>query len=100
MLGHPVLDRLWIFSVSGSYLGNQRFSYNQELSFKLRVSDNSAMESQDDIIIEAGGDKPTRIALSVTSQNNSLPSTEVRYSSVSEQVLVKILKFLDARVQV
>ena len=83
-----LLDRLWIFSVSGSYLGNQRFSYNQELSFKLRVSDNSAMESQDDIIIEAGGDKPTRIALSVTSQNNSLPSTEVRYS-VSEQVLVK-----------
>ena len=81
-------------------MGNQRFSYNQELSFKLRVSDNSAMESQDDIIIEAGGDKPTRIALSVTSQNNSLPSTEVRYSSVSEQVLVKILKFLDARVQV
>ena len=81
-------------------MGNQRFSYNQELSFKLRVSDNSAMESQDDIIIEAGGDKPTRIALSVTSQNNSLPSTEVRYSSVSEQVLVKILNFLDARVQV
>ena len=81
-------------------MGNQRFSYNQELSFKLRVSDNSAMESQDDIIIEAGGDKPTRIALSVTSQNNSLPSTEVRYSSVFELVLVKILKFLDARVQV
>jgi len=34
------------------------------------------MESQDDIIIEAGGDKPTRIALSITSQNNSLPSLE------------------------
>ena len=81
-------------------MGNQRFSYNQELSFKLRVSDNSAMESQDDIIIEAGGDKPTRIALSVTSQNNSLPSTEVRYSVSAEQVLVKILKFLDVRVQV
>ena len=87
-------------------MGNQRFSYNQELSFKLRVNDDSAMESQDDIIIEAGGDKPTRIALSVTSQNNSLPSLEaskyIFYLSVSQQVLdgkiskpreIRILKF-------
>ena len=60
-------------------MGDQRFSYNQELTFKLGVNDDSAMESQDDIIIEAGGHKPMQIALSITSQNNSLPSLQVSF---------------------
>lgn len=59
-------------------MGNQRSSYNQELSFKLRINDQNPSATPEDIIIVGGGAKTSKISLSVTGQNNPLPSYEMQ----------------------
>lgn len=59
------------------FLGDQRASYNQELKFKLRINDIGPRPSVEDVIIEGGGAKTTRISLSITDQKNPLPGYEV-----------------------
>ncbi|XP_076354065.1 laminin-like protein lam-2 isoform X2 [Tachypleus tridentatus] len=54
------------------YLGDQRASYNQTLSFTLKTEGKTLAASADDLILESGN---TKIAVSITEQNNSLPTT-------------------------
>ena len=64
-------------------MGDQRASYNQELKFRLRINDPAPRPSVEDIIIEGGGAKTTRISLSITDQNNPVPAYEVRIKFLS-----------------
>ena len=59
------------------FLGDQRASYNQELKFKLRVGEAGVVPRQDDLIIMSGGHRVTKISLSITAQNNSVPDVTV-----------------------
>jgi hypothetical protein len=43
----------------------------------MRINDVGPRPSVEDIIIEGGGAKTTRISLSVTDQNNPVPAFEV-----------------------
>ncbi len=78
----PLLPYLVPFFVprSARYLGDQRASYNQELRFALRVAEpggGGARPSVEDIVVEGGGAKTTRISLSITDQGNPSPTDEV-----------------------
>ncbi|XP_059094696.1 laminin subunit gamma-1-like isoform X3 [Tigriopus californicus] len=66
------------FLAPPGYLGDQRASYNQDLKFKLRINDVGPRPSVEDVIIEGGGAKTTRITLSITDQNNPQPSYEMQ----------------------
>lgn len=55
------------------FLGDQRASYNQDLEFKLRVSDNSPVPARD-IIIEGAA---LTISQPIFGQKNPLPTTQV-----------------------
>ena len=56
------------------YLGDQRASYNQELKFTFQTTERGGVRpSFEDIVIEGGGAKATRITLSITDQNNTMP---------------------------
>ena len=65
------------FLAPEEYVGDQRASYNQDLVFKLRVNDAGATPGTRDIEIVGGGVKTTKMSLSITAQNNSLPTYEV-----------------------
>ena len=58
-------------------MGDQRASYNQELKFQLRVNEVGARQSPEDVVIEGGGARTTRISLAITDQNNPLPDYQV-----------------------
>ena len=62
--------------IIGQYLGDQRASYNQDLTFKLRIQDGEATPSQEDIVIFGGGAKASKIALTITAQENNLPTDQ------------------------
>ena len=62
------------------YLGDQRASYNHDLSFKLRISDNSPVLSVEDVIIEGAG---LAIFQSIFGQKNPMPNTAVSYYLVN-----------------
>ncbi len=62
---------------SAKFLGDQRSSYNQDLKFKLRIDQVGPRPAAEDIIILGGGAKTTKIALTITEQNNPLPETQV-----------------------
>ena len=59
-------------------MGDQRSSYNQNLTFSLKIRDQGPVATQEDIVIIGEGAKATRISLSITSQNNSLPSYQMQ----------------------
>ena len=70
----------WIFLIpvyltSARYLGDQRFSYNQYLTYKLRIGEEQAAASILDIIIEGAGQ---RISAPFYSQGNPRPGLEVQ----------------------
>ena len=54
---------------AGRYLGDQRFSYGLDLTFTLRVGEEGARASVDDIIIEGDG---RRISAPIFSQDNEV----------------------------
>jgi len=58
-------------------LGDQRASYNQDLTFSLRILDMGPQPSVEDVIVEGGGAVTTRITLSITDQTNPPPSRDV-----------------------
>lgn len=58
-----------------SFLGDQRFSYNQHLRFNLRVNDDSPASQFADVIIEGAG---LSLAQPIHGQDNSLPSRNQR----------------------
>ena len=72
------IDNQGFFVAPVKYLGDQRASHNQLLTFSLRVGPDASgvRASADDIIIEAGGSTPVQIMLFITDQNNPLPGLD------------------------
>jgi laminin gamma 1 len=66
------------FLAPEEYLGDMRASYNQDIMFKLRVNDEGPTPGAEDVIIVGGGAKTTKISLSITEQNNSVPAFEMQ----------------------
>ncbi|KAH3798034.1 laminin subunit gamma-1-like [Dreissena polymorpha] len=62
------------FSAPARYLGDQRFSYNQFLSFKLRIGEEQAAPSIIDLIIEGSGQQ---ISIPFYYQKNPTPGLQV-----------------------
>lgn len=60
------------------YLGDQRASYNQVIKFNLRVNNVGARPGREDVVIVGGGNIPQKISLSITDQNNPIPSYEMQ----------------------
>lgn len=58
------------FSAPDRYLGDQRFSYNQFLSFELRIGEETARPSVVDIMIESG---EQHVATHIFAQSNKVP---------------------------
>ncbi|XP_023243676.1 laminin subunit gamma-1-like isoform X1 [Centruroides sculpturatus] len=58
------------FSAPVCYLGDQRASYNQYLSFELRFSGEGARAGAEDVIIEGGG---LKISSPIVGQGNPMP---------------------------
>ncbi|XP_014222768.1 laminin subunit gamma-1 isoform X2 [Trichogramma pretiosum] len=58
------------------FLGDQRASYNQNFSFKLRVSDNGAAPSAQDVVFEGGNGQ--QIIQPIFGQSNPNPSTDMQ----------------------
>ncbi|KAI0241520.1 Laminin subunit gamma-1 [Lamellibrachia satsuma] len=64
------------FLAPARYLGNLKFSYDQVLSFSLRVGSESARASVLDVIIEGGNNQ--RISLPIFAQGNAIPRTVIK----------------------
>ncbi|WAR30636.1 LAMC1-like protein [Mya arenaria] len=69
----PENNPMVYFNAPARYLGDQRFSYNQFLSFKLRIGEESATPSIIDIIIEGSGQQ---ISIPFYYQRNPTPGLE------------------------
>lgn len=65
---------LWKFS--DKFLGDQRTSYNQDLSFKLRIGENGPSPTIQDVILEGAG---LSISQAIFGQGNKLPTVKVQY---------------------
>ena len=64
-----------IFPPSSStdrYLGDQRFSFNQELTFDLRIGEEGARASRLDVVLEGDG---RRVSVPIYAQGNPVPRT-------------------------
>ncbi|CAB4054802.1 LAMC1 [Lepeophtheirus salmonis] len=66
------------FYAPPAFLGDLRASYNQELSFRLRINNAGPRPDRYDIIIQGGGVKETMISLPITKQNNPMPNYEMQ----------------------
>lgn len=66
------------FFPPGRFLGDQRASYNQDLTFSLKVNDMGPRPGNMDLVIEGGGAKTTPISLSITDQNNPVPAYDMQ----------------------
>jgi hypothetical protein len=55
-------------------LGDQRFSYNQFLTFDLQIGEETAHPSVMDIVIEGSGQK---VALHIFAQSNPVPGETI-----------------------
>ena len=64
-----IISQYLIFVCTDRYLGDQRFSYGLELAFTLRVGEEGARASVDDVIIEGDG---RRISAPIFSQQNEV----------------------------
>ncbi|XP_035684796.1 laminin subunit gamma-1-like isoform X3 [Branchiostoma floridae] len=58
------------FVAPAEYLGNQRLSYGQTLTFKLRVDPEDVRLSAEDIVLEGNG---IRLSAAMTAQQNPMP---------------------------
>ncbi|XP_058793265.1 laminin subunit gamma-1 [Phymastichus coffea] len=68
----PDRDNVY-FLAPERFLGDQRASYNQDLSFVLRISDSGPAPTARDVILEGGNGQ--QITQPIFGQNNRLPST-------------------------
>ncbi|XP_033116359.1 laminin subunit gamma-1-like [Anneissia japonica] len=64
-------NNLFYFEAPSEYLGDQRYSYGQYLRFDLRVDQDNAQLSAEDLVIEGAGFKVTA---PITAQGNQAPS--------------------------
>ncbi|GFG33810.1 hypothetical protein Cfor_03510 [Coptotermes formosanus] len=60
------------FVAPDRFLGDQRASYNQDLTFKLRIGENGPSPTVEDIVLEGSG---LSITQAIFGQRNPLPST-------------------------
>ena len=65
------------FLLIDKFLGDQKASYGQTLRFKLRLGESGAIPRPDDLIIMSGGNRPIKISVSLTDQDNPVPSLSV-----------------------
>ena len=63
--------------MTDKFLGDQKASYGQTLRFKLRLGESGAIPRPDDLIIMSGGNRPIKISVSLTDQDNPVPSLSV-----------------------
>ncbi|GFS14721.1 laminin subunit gamma-3 [Elysia marginata] len=61
------------FLAPASYLGDQRYSYNQYLTFDMRTGGQSGQASRSDVILEGGNGQSVK--LHIWAQNNNMPRT-------------------------
>ena len=61
------------FAFLGRYLGDQRFSYGLDLTFTLRVGEERARASVDDVVIEGDG---RRISAPIFAQDNQVSHSD------------------------
>jgi len=68
------------FTAPERYIGDQKASYNKDITFSLKTGPDepSSRPSNEDIVIEGGGDIPTKLTLQITSQGNPLPGREAQ----------------------
>lgn len=71
----PISNSFHSSYVLDSYLGNQRASYNHDLSFSLRIGAESVRISAHDVILEGAGQ---RLSVPITEQGNPIPSHRVQ----------------------
>ena len=57
----------------GRFLGDQRFAYNQYLTFDLRLGEEGARPTSMDVILEGNG---LRISLPIYAQGNLMPAIQ------------------------
>ena len=62
---------------SDRFLGDQRASYNQDITFKLRIGENGPVPTIEDVVLEGAG---LSITQPIFGQQNPLPAIHVRYS--------------------
>jgi len=67
-------------TVADKFLGDQRSSYNHDLTFKLSIGENSPDPTINDIILEGGAG--LRVTQAIFGQGNTLPSDTVNVLSV------------------
>lgn len=61
-----------VFFVTDRFLGDKRFSYNQHLSFDLRIGEDGARATRYDVVLEGDG---YRASVPIYSQGNPVPRT-------------------------
>jgi len=66
------------FLAPDKFLGDQKASYGQTLKFKLRVGEAGVIPRQDDLVIMSGGNRPIKISLSLTDQDNPIPNLSMQ----------------------
>lgn len=59
------------------FLGDQRASYNQDLTFTLRIAENEPAPTARDVILEGGNGE--QLTQPIFGQTNQLPNTSVRF---------------------
>ena len=75
------------------FLGDQKASYGQTLRFKLRLGESGAIPRPDDLIIMSGGNRPIKISVSLTDQDNPVPSLSVNINCALTYLLETISNF-------
>lgn len=73
------------FEAPESYLGDQRFSYNQYLTFDLKINQNEPRTTHEDIILSGNN---LTISQPIFGQNNPLPNKEMqtyRFKLIEDQ---------------
>jgi hypothetical protein len=72
MLKH---EHRFTINIADKFLGDQRSSYNHDLTFKLSIGENSPEPKINDVILEGGSG--LRITQAIFGQGNQLPSDTV-----------------------
>lgn len=65
------------FLAPNRFLGDQRASYNQDLSFRLRIGETGPAPTARDVILEGGNGE--QITQPIFGQNNHLPTNTVSF---------------------
>lgn len=76
-IGYSIIPKTYFDSTVDKFLGDQRSSYNHDLTFKLSIGENSPDPTIYDIILEGGAG--LRVTQAIFGQGNPLPSDTVNH---------------------